>query len=77
MSAIHGVSDVTELSGPDFFALATRLGAYTGVIQARSLAEQQDNPTPEPAETTISEWGRQHDAADLKSMTFETDRSLR
>jgi hypothetical protein len=41
LSAIHGIRDMTQLSGPAFFALAFRLGAYESVMRARFVAQQQ------------------------------------
>jgi hypothetical protein len=35
--------DILELTGPHFLALAHRVSAYAGVIQARAQAEQEGN----------------------------------
>jgi hypothetical protein len=45
-SVFHRVDDITALDGPSFFRMAWRLAAYTGVMQARANAEQQDEPAP-------------------------------
>lgn len=41
MSVFHRIDDVTTLDGPTFFRLAWRLPAYTGVMQARAIAESE------------------------------------
>lgn len=41
MSVFHRIDDVMALDGPAFFKLAWRLPAYTGVMQARALAETE------------------------------------
>lgn len=41
-SAIHGIRDpYGELSGPQYFQMATRMVAYRGVIRMRVEAEQE------------------------------------
>ena len=47
LSAVHGVRDMTVLSGPALCKLAFRLSAYQTVIQAR-YAEQQQDTAPQP-----------------------------
>ena len=51
LSAFHRVDDWRTLDGPRYFALANRLGAYTGVMQARiiELRKDEDGDTPTPA----------------------------
>lgn len=41
LSAFHRIDDPSTIDGPKYFSLAARLGAYTGVIQARVLAERE------------------------------------
>ena len=53
MSVFHRIDDVTALDGPRFFRLAWRLSAYTGVMQARVVAESEadhDRPTAPSAD---------------------------
>lgn len=49
MSAFHRIDDVTTMDGPTFFRLAWRLPAYTGVMQARALAESESSSPAQPA----------------------------
>lgn len=42
LSAFHRVDDYMTMSGPRFFSLALRLAAYTGVLQARAIAEREE-----------------------------------
>lgn len=49
MSAFHRIDDVSALDGPTFFKLAWRLPAYTGVMQARALAESESSSLSQPA----------------------------
>jgi hypothetical protein len=49
LSAIHGIRDMTRLTGPAFFALAYRIGAYQGVILTRAMAHQQQTGAPPAA----------------------------
>ncbi|MGW3196351.1 hypothetical protein ACWDBD_17530 [Streptomyces sp. NPDC001118] len=49
MSVFHRIDDVTALDGPTFFKLAWRLPAYTGVMQARALAESEPSSPAQPA----------------------------
>jgi hypothetical protein len=56
LSAIHGIRDLTELSGPAFFKLAHRAGSYQGVMRDVLTAEAQaaggDTAGPaQPAQT--------------------------
>ena len=46
LSAIHGIRDMTQLSGPAFCKLAMRLTAYESVMRARVTALVNDNPQP-------------------------------
>ena len=49
LSAFHGVRDIGELGGPEFFALAWRTPHYRGVMRDRVLAlqrEQEEAPAP-------------------------------
>jgi hypothetical protein len=43
--AFYGLTpaDIVELTGPHFLALAHRISAYPGVMQARYAAEHQDD----------------------------------
>jgi hypothetical protein len=47
-SAIHGIRDITTLSGPAFFRLAFRLSAYQGVMAARRATAMQAEQAAEP-----------------------------
>lgn len=42
MSVFHRVDDIMTLPGSLFFSRAERLGAYTGVVQARTLQEREN-----------------------------------
>lgn len=42
MSVFHRVDDVQSMPAVQFFAYADRLTAYTGVLQARAHAEQEE-----------------------------------
>jgi hypothetical protein len=58
LSVFHRIDDAAQLSGPAFFALAWRLAAYTGVMQARANAEQQrdeQTSTPQRSEYTAAQ----------------------
>lgn len=49
MSVFHRIDDVSSLDGPTFFRLAWRLTAYTGVMQARAVAESETSSPAQPA----------------------------
>ena len=44
MSAIHGIRDVTKMSGPVFFAMAYRLDSYEGAVRAAAAREAGEGP---------------------------------
>jgi hypothetical protein len=49
MSVFHRIDDAMTLDGPTFFKLAWRLPAYTGVMQARAIAESESSSPQQPA----------------------------
>lgn len=61
MSAFHRVDDArTTLPAPLYFARAQRLGAYTGVMQARIIEQQKDKDGGAPS---VGVGGHQHGPA--------------
>jgi hypothetical protein len=43
LSAFHRIDDPLSIPAPRYFMLANRLGAYTGVIQARAVERDQES----------------------------------
>ena len=58
------------MAGPRYFMLAVRLGAYTGVLQARAAKEQADRDgEPERAPTAAGRSGRPAEVSDTLMLT--------
>lgn len=62
MSAFHRVDDYVTVPAPLYFSRVARLGAYTGVVQARILQERENGnaSTSTPASTPQAPQGNQH-----------------
>lgn len=66
--AIYGIDLRTyDMDGPRYFALAHRLTAYTGVMQARAEEEREKSPTPPSADAVAPTQARSADGPRDKS----------
>lgn len=51
LSAFHRIDDYRTMTSARFFALALRLGAYSGVVQAREVARREEERGERPQST--------------------------